>query len=301
MRIAAAQYPIDWHADLDAWRAKTRRWTEEAAEAGARLLVYPEYGAMELASIFGAEVAGDIWGSIRAMQTLRPEVEAHWAALAGQNNVHILAPSFPEIAEDGACTNVARLFTPHGGCGAQAKVVMTRFEGEEWGIRAGGPIRVFDTELGRIGVAICYDVEFPAIARAQAEVGAWLILAPSATEGAMGAARVAIGAAARALENQCYVATSPTVGLAPWSPAVDINRGAARVVCPPDRGFPETGVVALGEMDRSQWVFADVDPALVEVARADGDVLIFADRARPGGTAPQAEIVDLRQPVAATV
>ncbi|MDJ0931536.1 hypothetical protein [Breoghania sp.] len=109
----------------------------------------------------------------------------------------------------------------------------------------------------------------------------------------MGASRVAIGAAARALENQCYVATLPTSCRAPWSVAVDVNRGAARVVCPPDVGFAETGLLAVGEMDAAQWVFADLDPDLVERARTDGDVLIFSDRARPGGTAPQAELIDL--------
>lgn len=294
IRIAAAQYPVEWHDSLDAWKAKARRWVEQAVDNDADLLLFPEYGSMEISSALGEAVARDLAGSIAGMQGLLPDYVEHWRALAMETGRHIVAPSFPERGEDGRYHNVARLFTPEGRCGVQAKIVMTRFEREEWNIAPGGPIRVFETSLGRIGISICYDVEFPAIARAQAEAGAWLILAPSATEGMMGASRVAIGAAARALENQCYVATSPTQGIAAWSPAVDVNRGAARIVCPPDRGFPETGLLAVGEMDTPQWVFGDVDPALVATARADGDVLIFADRALPGGTAPQAELVDLR-------
>ena len=293
MRIAAAQYPIDWLDSLDDWKTKTREWVDRASSRGAELLVFPEYGSMELASLFGTEVAGDIHASVTAMGDLLPDVNTHWRELAASSGAHILAPSFPERDATGAVRNVARLFTPAGACGEQAKIVMTRFEGERWGFVGGGPIRVFETALGRIAIDICYDVEFPAIARAQAEAGAWLILAPSTTEGVMGASRVAIGAAARALENQCYVATAPTSGRASWSAAVDVNRGAARVVCPPDIGFAETGLLAVGEMDAAQWVYAEVDPGLVTSARADGDVLIFADRNKPGGTAPKAEIVDL--------
>ncbi|PTW53221.1 putative amidohydrolase [Breoghania corrubedonensis] len=293
MRVAAAQYPIDWLDSLDDWKTKTTDWVEQALSERAQLLVFPEYGSMELASLFGKEVAGNIDASVDAMGGILPDFIAHWRALAVKSGVHILAPSFPERDAAGMVRNVARLFTPAGACGEQAKIVMTRFEGERWGFVGGGPIRVFETALGRIAIDICYDVEFPAIARAQAEAGAWLILAPSTTEGVMGASRVAIGAAARALENQCYVVTAPTSGKAPWSVAVDVSRGAARVVCPPDIGFAETGLLAVGEMDAAQWVFADVDPALVASARADGDVLIFADRTKPGGSAPKAEIIDL--------
>ncbi|MDJ0931537.1 nitrilase-related carbon-nitrogen hydrolase [Breoghania sp.] len=178
MRIAAARYPIDWLDNLDAWKAKTTDWVERALSQGAEPLVFPEYGSMELASLFGKEVAGDIDASISSMQKLLPDILSHWRDLAVKHGVHIMAPSFPECDEAGTVRNVARLFTPAGECGEQAKVVMTRFEGERWGFVGGGPIRVFETDLGRIGISICYDVEFSAIARAQAEAGAWLILAP---------------------------------------------------------------------------------------------------------------------------
>ena len=69
------------------------------------------------------------------------------------------------------------------------------------------------------GIAICYDIEFPLIAHAMARAGAELILAPSCTDTIAGANRVHVGARARALENQVYVAVAPTVGQAPWSPA----------------------------------------------------------------------------------
>jgi predicted amidohydrolase len=190
---------------------------------------------------------------------------------------------------------VARLFTPGGAVGEQQKLIMTRFENEQWHIAPGGPLRVFDTALGRIGVAICYDVEFPLLVRAQAEAGAGLILAPSCTERMSGYWRVRFGAQARALENQCYVVHAPTVGAAPWSPALDDNHGAAAVYAPPDLGVMENGILAIGEMDRAQWVFADVDLDMPARVREAGEVLNYRDWAAQDapGIAP-AEVVSLR-------
>jgi 3',5'-cyclic AMP phosphodiesterase CpdA len=104
------------------------------------------------------------------------------------------------------------------------------------------------------------------------EAGAELILAPSQTDTLKGYWRVRLGAQARALENQCVVVQSPTVGEAPWSPAVDVNRGAAGVYGPPDLGFPDDGVLALGELDRPAWVHAEVDLDRVAEVRAQGTV-----------------------------
>jgi predicted amidohydrolase len=112
--------------------------------------------------------------------------------------------------------------------------------------------QVFDTALGRIGVLICYDAEFPLLGRALIEAGVEILLVPSCTEALSGYWRVRIGAMARALEGQCVVVHSPTVGPAPWSPAVDMNTGAAAIYGPPDLGFPETGVLAEGDAERAR-------------------------------------------------
>jgi predicted amidohydrolase len=154
---------------------------------------------------------------------------------------------------------------------------MTRFERERWGVSGGTELRVFATTLGRIGVAICYDVEFPLLVRRLVEAGAELILAPSCTDTLRGYHRVRVGAQARALENQCVVVQSPTVGNAPWSPAVDVNVGAAGVYGPPDHGFPEDGVLARGRLDQAMWLFAEVDLERAAEVRAYGQVLNHRD------------------------
>jgi predicted amidohydrolase len=171
--------------------------------------------------------------------------------------------------------NRARLFTPDGRIGIQDKIVMTRFERERWMIDGGDTIRLFRTALGPIGISICYDVEFPLIARAQVEAGAALILAPSCTDTMQGYWRVRIGAQARALEGQCFVAQAPTVGIAPWSPVLDENYGAAGLFAPPDGDAPDDGILALGELGAGQWVYGTVDPARVARWREAGAVRPF--------------------------
>lgn len=293
--IAAAQYPIEALASWAAYEAKLTGWVEAAAAGGAALAVFPEYGAMELASLAPATM-GDLTGSLASVSALLPQVDALHARLAAQHGLHILAASAPCEVEQGCFVNRARLFTPGGRIGVQDKLIMTRFEREEWGVSAGDPLRLFDTALGRIGINICYDSEFPLLARAQVEAGMELLLVPSCTEALHGYWRVRLGAQARALEGQCYAIHSPTVGQADWSPAVDSNRGAAAVYGPPDRGFPDSGVVAQGELDQPQWLFAEVDLARVAALRADGGVLNARHWAEQPGAdnLPPVELVDLR-------
>ena len=293
--VAAAQYPIDQLADWDAYAAKLTRWVEQAAAGSAALAVFPEYGAMELAALDPATM-GDLAGSLASVAALLPRIDALHADLAARHGLHILAASAPCRLGEAHYVNRARLFAPNGKAGVQDKLVMTRFEREQWGVSAGAPLRLFETALGRIGVTICYDCEFPLLARAQVEAGAELLLVPSCTDTLHGYWRVRQGAQARALEGQMAVVQSPTVGEAPWSPAVDVNRGAAGVYGPPDRDFPDDGVMALGRLDAAEWVFAEVDLARVAQVRADGGVLNarhWADQ--PGAVSlPQPEVVDLR-------
>jgi predicted amidohydrolase len=152
---------------------------------------------------------------------------------------------------------------------------------------AGQGPAVFSTPWGLIGISICYDVEFPKHVRAQVEAGAWLVLAPSCTDTLHGFNRVRVSAAARAVENQCFIAITPTVGTAPWSAALDVNRGHAAVFGPIDRGFPEDGVLARGALDMPQWVFADLDPGRIATVRQEGAVFNHRDWPRRSFSRPQ--------------
>ena len=275
-RIAAAQYPIEFLGDWAHFEAKVARWVDEAVHNGAKLLLFPEYFSMELASLFPAEIHSSLPAQLPALQTALPQFLELFADRAWQNGVYICAGSFPVRARDGY-RNRSYLFFPDGHHEHQEKLQMTRFESEQWLIGAGDEVRVFDTELGRLAIDVCYDGEFPLIARRQVEMGADLILVPSCTDTLAGYWRVRIGSQARALENQCYVVQASTVGQAPWSPAVDVNFGAAATYTPVDRGFPDDGVLAVGTLNAAQWVYGDVDLAAIAEVRRNGQVFNYRD------------------------
>ncbi len=273
MKIATATYPIDWHNNWASYEAKITRWVSDAAQNGADLLVFPEYGAMELASLAGTNVAADVEQSMQAVNSLLPQVNALYAQLAASHNVHILGASAPCYNGNARPSNRAMFFAPNGTQAYQDKQIMTRFERDPMDVCPNGPLTVFDTALGKIGVIICYDSEFPALARALVEAGVEILLAPSCTGSLAGYWRVRIGSMARALESQCVVVHSPTTGDAPWNPTVDFNIGAAAIYGPPDMGFPDTGVLAEGVLNEPAWIYGDVSLEAIRAVRADGRVL----------------------------
>ncbi len=276
MRIAAAAYPLDFFADEAAYVAKITAWVADAAGQGAELLVFPEYGAMELSSLGGAGVAADLEAGLHEVARHWPMVDALFSRLAAQYGVHILGPSGPFFDGPGRPVNRAVLYGPAGVIGHQDKQIMTRFEREEWDVAPGSGLTVFDTPLGAIGVIICYDSEFPLLVRALVDAGAQILLAPSATETFAGYTRVRVGSMARALENQCVVVHSPIIGPAPWCPAVDMNVGAAAIYGPPDRGWPEDGILTQTRLNIPGWAVADVSLDAIAEVRRDGGVLNHA-------------------------
>jgi predicted amidohydrolase len=274
MRIAAAAYPMDMLPDWAAYEAKIARWF---ADARADLLVFPEYAAMELATLDGPQVAADLEASLWSVAAYRSRMEDLFARQCGLHGCYALTPSGPVDTDDQARpVNRATLVGPQGVIGHQDKQVMTRFEREAWSVVSGGPLRVFDLGGVTVGVLICYDAEFAQLGRALVEAGAQVILVPSCTDGLGGYWRVRIGAMARALEGQCIVAQAPTVGACDWSPAVDENVGAAAIYGPPDLGFPPTGVLAQGAVNAAGWVRADADLQAIAAVRRDGQVLNLA-------------------------
>jgi predicted amidohydrolase len=273
MKIATAAYPIEPLTNWAAYARKITDWVAKAAENGAELLVFPEYGAMELAMLSGPEVAGDLEQSLHAVFKYLPDADDLHADLAAKFGVMILAASAPAFdpALGDRPVNRARLFTPTGGRGIQDKQIMTRFERDIWNVAPGGPLQIFETSLGKIGILICYDTEFPLFGRALCDAD--LILAPSCTDTLWGYSRVRIGAMARALENQCVTVMSSTIGLASWNVAVETNTGMGGIFGPPDTGFPATGIIAEGTLNQPGWTYAEINLGAIAHVRADGTVL----------------------------
>jgi predicted amidohydrolase len=295
LKVASAQYPIGQPNTLAEWEEKVALWVRNGAATGAELLVFPEYAAIEQAACFGPEVYEDLQATLDKVSELAASRIQFHLDLAKKHKVHILAGSGPVLKSDGRYVNAAQLVTPDGAIGEQEKLVMTPFE-REWCISAGDTVRVFETRIGCLGIAICYDSEFPLLVRAMAEAGADVVLVPSCTERVSGYHRVRTGSMARALENTIATVQSPTVGDAPWSPAVDFNAGAAGIYVPSEHGVSDTGILAEGTLNAAEWVTATIDLERLRRARETGEMHNSADWAlQPGAPATKVavEIVKL--------
>ncbi|MFB0691354.1 MULTISPECIES: carbon-nitrogen hydrolase family protein [Agrobacterium] len=280
-RLAASQYAIELIETWEAYTAHLSAVVREAKSEGAELLLLPEYSAMALTGQLPPDIRSDLHRSIEEIQPMIPSWVELCEELARQHQILFQPGSAPVKDPDGKFRNRAWLFGPDGLIGYQDKQIMTRFEREQWNIHAGVEgLKAFDTQIGRLGILICYDNEFPMLGRRLAELGVELVLAPSCTDTLAGAYRVRIGAQARALENQYSVLSSPTAGEAPWSPAVDENRGRAALYVPSDYGMPASGIVAESESDavtQSSLLIADIDLAAVARLRTEGQVATRRD------------------------
>jgi predicted amidohydrolase len=277
LRLAAAGLEVAPPAGIGGFRARLADVARQARAGGAEMLLMAEYFAMEVAAGAGPDVAGEL---ARAVELADGLVEAA-REVARAHGLWLLPGSFAMAEEVGAkaqrVLNRAPLIAPDGTPHWTEKHRMTRFETEEWGIAPGAHPAPIDTPWGRIGVAVCYDAEFPPITRKLAEAGAFLLLVPASTDTMAGAMRVDISARAAAIQNQCFAAVAPTLGVAPWSAALDTNFGRAAIFGPADRGFPDDGVLAATEWNHPGMVFADLDPQAVARVRVHGAVRNFRD------------------------
>lgn len=276
MKVAAAKYPIGQPRDFTSFAECVDTRVRAAADAGARIAVLPEYLSLELAATFDDATRADLHASLAAIQRYRGDWIDLFSALARDTNLHLVAGSFLLDDGHGRYRNRADLFTPAGTHHWQDKLQLTGFEKATGVIDPGDALKVFDLDGLRVGIAICYDIEFPLPVRAQHEAGARLILVPSCTDTEAGATRVRVGCLARALENRCFVVQSVTAGEAAWSPALDVNTGEATLYAPMDVDLPADGIVTQTSGD-TVWAIADLDLDLLEASRAQAQVAVDRD------------------------
>lgn len=270
IRIAAAQYRFKAVASFREFAARVETHVAAAAEFGAKLLVLPEYLTFELLTVPGA-------GGFETLPQATPAYETLFAGLSARHGLAVLAGT--HLVSDGdGLRNTAHLFLPDGRIERQAKLHLTPCEVAPWRLTPGAALRVVDLGFARAAMPVCYDVEFPELGRQARARGADLLLVPSCTDDAHGMARVRTCAAARAIENQIYVAVAMTTGSLPDVPLMRANLGQAAILAPCDYPFPPGGILAEGIVNDDQVVVADLDMAALARARAGGSVRTWQDR-----------------------
>ncbi len=292
LRVASLQYFIRPVQTFDQFRDQVQALVETAADYNAHLLVFPEYFTIQLLTL--GNLKRPIQEQIRDLANQASRFINLMSELARANQINIVAGTIPVI-EDGSdkVYNRCYFFSPSGKHGVQGKLHMTRFETEEWKVSASSKVKVFETDFGRLAIAICYDVEFPEIARAAGREGAHILVVPSCTDDRQGFLRVRYCAHARAIENQMYVIQSCTVGSLPMVPAVCLNYGQASILTPSDFSFSRDGILAEGNANQEMMVIGDLNLSTILQSRSFGTVLPLVDSQRTDKSALQAEVVPL--------
>jgi len=292
IRIATIQYfirPID---TFDEFAAQVRGMVETAAEQGCKLVVFPEYFTIQLMTL--GDLVKPVREQVRDLALLVPEFKAMMTELAERNRITIVGGTIPSREEDGSkLFNDCFVFSPSGKVGRQGKLHITRWEAEDWYVSPRRGVKVFDTEWGKFAVAICYDSEFPEIARAAARAGCYLLVVPSCTEDRQGFFRVRYCAQARAIENTMYVAHACTVGSLPMIPTVSMNYGWASILTPSDHPFARDGILSEGQACLEQVVIGEIDLDTVKESREDGTVLPLRDSETTAQVTDRLDVIEL--------
>lgn len=292
LRVAVSQYYIRPVNAFEQFRDQVAALVETAADYGCQLVIFPEYCTVQLLTL--GNIRRPIREQICDLAEQRPKYIELLSDLARKHNLYILGGSIPVIDDgDDAVYNDAHFFAPSGGHGVQGKLHMTRFESEEWKVSARSSLRLFDTAFGRMAIAVCYDVEFPEIARAAGREGAHILLVPSCTDDRQGFLRVRYCAHARAIENQMYVLISHTVGSLPMVPAVHLNYGQAAILTPSDFPFSRDGILAEGNVNQEMMVIAELNLETILASRTTGSVLPLEDSRRTAQLVVKPEVVSL--------
>ena len=292
LRVASLQYFIRPVQTFEQFRDQVQALVETAADYKAQLLIFPEYFTVQLLTL--GNVKRPIQEQVRDLAHQAERFSTLISDLARLHGLYIVAGTIP-VMEAGSdrVYNESFIFSPTGMRGVQGKLHMTRFEKEEWKVSPREKFRVFETNFGRVAITICYDVEFPEIARAAGREGAHILVVPSCTDDRQGFLRVRYCAQARAVENQMYVVQSSTVGSLPMVPAVSLNYGQASILTPSDFAFSRDGILAEGIPNQESMVIGDINLTTILQGRSHGTVLPLLDSHQTGEIVRQTEVVAL--------
>ena len=274
VRVAAVQYQMRSVQSFEEFATQCEFFIDTASDFRADFVLFPELLTNQLLSLVHADSPS---ASARRLSEFTERFLSFFGHMAIKYAVNVIAGTHLMV-EDGKLINVAHLFHRDGRVDKQYKVHITPSEARWWGVSAGDRIEVFDTDRGRIAIAICYDVEFPEYVRAVKARGAELLFVPYNTDIRSGHLRVRACAQARAIENHIYVVTAGAVGNLPHVEGADIHYAQSAILTPSDIPFARDAVAAEATPNVETMVVHDLDLMLLRRTQANGTVNIWPDR-----------------------
>lgn len=215
--------------------------------------------------------------AIRELAKYADPIRKKFQEFAISYNINIISGSMPYI-ENGNLYNVGFLCKRDGTSEMYYKIHITPNEVLHWGMKGGSQFKTFDTDCGKIGIMICYDVEFPELSRLLADEEMNILFVPFLTDTQSGYTRVKHCAQARAIENECYVAIAGCVGNLPKVNNMDIQFAQTALFTPSDFAFPSTGIKAEATPNTEMILIVDVDLNLLKELHEHGSARILKDR-----------------------
>lgn len=276
VRLATVQLQARAVKSFDEFVHNIEYFVDVAADYRADFVVFPELFTMSLLSFESADLSPI--QAIDRMTDHRAPIVAELSRMALRYNINIVGGSHPTRTDDGSIQNVAYVCLRDGSVHAQEKIHPTPNEAYWWKIKGGSSVDVIQTDIGPVGVLICYDSEFPELARRLVDEGARIIFVPFCTDNRQGYMRVRYCAQARAIENQCFVVLSGNVGNLPGVDNMDVQYAQSCILTPCDFPFARDGIAAEASENIETLTIADVNLADLTWARAEGTVRNLADR-----------------------
>ena len=274
VRLGTVQWQMRRTKDVDELMQQVEFFVDALAGYNADFALFPEFFNAPLMGKFNQDNPAE---AIRGLAQFTDEICEALRELAVSYNINIIAGSMP-VYNERELYNVSFLCRRDGTIDSQYKLHITPDERAYWGIKGGDRLRVFDTDVGKIGILICYDVEFPELTRLLMEQGMRILFVPYWTDTKNGYQRVRHCAQARAIENECYVAVTGSVGNLPKVENVDIQYSQSAVFSPSDFAFPHDAVVSEATPNTEMTLIVDLDMEKLKELRNEGSVRNSKDR-----------------------
>ncbi|HEY9554334.1 GNAT family N-acetyltransferase [Allosphingosinicella sp.] len=276
VRIATCQFQARAVKSFEEFIHNVEYFVDVASDYRSDFIVFPELFTLQLLAYEKEHLTP--MEAIDRLTEHTPKLTAELSRMALRYNINIIGGSHPTVADDGDVQNVAYVCLRDGSVHAQEKLHPTPNERYWWKIKGGDRINAIQTDCGPIGVLICYDSEFPELARRLVDEGARIIFVPFCTDSRQGYLRVRYCSQARAIENQCFVVLSGNVGNLPNVDNMDIQYAQSCILTPCDFPFARDGIAAEASENVETLTISDVNLADLTWARAEGTVQNLADR-----------------------
>ncbi len=276
VRVACVQYQMRRVASFAEFARQVTYFIDIASDYDSDFVLLPELFSVQLLSHVDALSPQE---AMRKLAAFTPKFTKLMAELAKRFGLTIIAGSHP-VLEGGQLRNVCFVCLPDGSMVQQPKLHVTPNERKWWGISGGRSLAAIETPRAKIGVLICYDVEFPEAVRSLADQGAEILFVPFCTDNRQGYLRVRHCALARCVENHQYVAMAGCVGNLPFVDNVDIHYAQSAIFTPSDFSFSRDAVAAECTPNIETIVIHDVDVELLHRNRHTGTVQNWNDRRR---------------------